>query len=98
MPDPDEAEGRQARGREQRVRHQVRGGLGQRPAAPGGRAWPRAQARLPRPNASPWSSRWCWAPSLTSAMAGVNSVPKEGMPTISAAMSTPADASVGPAG
>jgi len=58
-------------------------------------AWPAAQARLPRPKASPWSSRWCWAPSLTSVMAGVNSVPKEGMPTISTGMSTHADASVG---
>jgi tetratricopeptide (TPR) repeat protein len=32
VPDPDEAEGRQARGCEQRVRGQVRGGLGQGPA------------------------------------------------------------------
>ena len=58
-------------------------------------AWPAAQARLPRPKASPWSSRWCWAPSLTSVMAGVNSVPKEGMPTISTGMSTHAEPSVG---
>ena len=58
-------------------------------------AWPAAQARLPSPKASPWSSRWCWAPSLTSVMAGVNSVPKHGMPRISAGMSAHADASVG---
>ena len=65
------------------------------PLPPAAMAWPAAQARLDRPNASPWSSRRRWAPSLTSAMAGVNSVPKEGMPRISAGMSTRADASVG---
>ena len=58
-------------------------------------AWPTAQARLTRPKASPWSSRWCWAASLTSVMPGVNSVPKKGMPTISTGTSAHADASVG---
>ena len=58
-------------------------------------AWPAAQARLPRPKASPWSSPCRCAPSLTSVMAGVNSVPKEGMPTISTGTSTHADARVG---
>ncbi len=65
------------------------------PLPPAAMACPLAQARLPRPNASPWSSRCRWAPSLTSAMAGVNSVPKKGMPRMSAGMSRRADASVG---
>src|SRR5258708_1207800 len=65
------------------------------PLAAAATAWPEAQARLPMPNASPWFSSSRCAPELSSAIAGANSVPNAGMPTISRAMSRGAGSATG---
>ncbi len=65
------------------------------PLAAAATACPVAHARLPRPNASPWFSSTRCAPALSSDIAGANSVPNAGMPTISRAMSSGAGSATG---
>jgi hypothetical protein len=65
------------------------------PLAEAATVWPSAQARLPRPKASPWCRSSRCAELASNALDGVNSEPKAGIPMISSAISAPAGATTG---